>query len=325
MTNHILNIINSLLAYSDPTVTDNPHQRAFDHTRRLDSIAVNNPLSNYATLAPGASVKLFDGTVASGLTGSSVLSLSLLSGPNSIYRLSVTSGPSAFKTARTPSGIVACTVTVNNNAVVDFDFTAATLTGIVSGDIMRVKGPGLYDIGPFAFNPLNTGLWKIIGISGTKVSCTRLPGQAFEAAAEVVAVATADVSFYADDGIRKGNKMEITGTLSPASRRTYEVLDVTPTSIDFVSAMPLPVETGLTYVSGTITVYVSSKKLVSIEVDQECVVRFNADTSDNNKVSPIAAGNSLLVGFLSKWGDSYSCEIVNKSLNACNVKFFTTE
>jgi hypothetical protein len=102
-------------------------------------------------------------------------------------------------------------------------------------------------------------------------------------------------------------------------------LDATPTTIDFVSATPLPLETLVAYVSGTITVFVSSKKLISIEVDQECVVRFNADASDNNRVTPIAAGNSSLVGFLSKWGDSYSCEIVNKSLNACNVKFFTAE
>lgn len=326
MNEHILNLITQLLAYSDPSVTDNPHQRAFDHTRRLQSIPIKNPYGNAVSIAPGGSFTIFDGTTATGLNGSSVISLQLLSAPDSIYRLLITSGPSGFKTARAPTGLGACVVTINNNAVAQFDFTAATLTGVVAGDIMRVKGAALYDTGSFAFNPINAGLWKIIAVSGTKVSAVRLVGEPFAGLAESVASgADTDVQFYADDGIQKGDKFDVTETLSVVSRRTYEVLDASPTTIDFVSAIPLPLESALTYIADSITFYKSSKKLIYIEVDQDAVVRFNDDTSDTNRLTPIEPSNKDLPGFLNKWGDTYRCTIVNKSISQMNVKFFMGE
>ncbi len=325
MNEHILNVITQLLAYSDPSVTDNPHQRAFDHTRRLQSLPVKNPKSDALRLAPGASFTVFNGTVATGLTGSSVLDMQLLSTESSVYRISVSAGPSSFRTARTPSGISAAAVTINNNAVAEFDFTGATLSGVTPGDVMRIKGAVLYDSGAMAFNPLNAGLWKVLAVSGTKVSAVRPVGEAFSGVAENVASAAADVQFYADDGVQSGDKFEISGSFSPATNRVYEVLDATPTTIDFVSATPLPLESSVAYVSGSINVYKSSKKLVYIEVDQEAVVRFNADASDNNKLTPISTGDKDLPAYLHKWGDAYSCTVVNKSMNPMSVKFFMAE
>lgn len=325
MSDHILNIINHLLAYSDPYVTDSPHQRAFDHTKRIQSIPVSNPYSSFATLAPGASLKVFDGTIASGLTGSSVVSISLLSAQDSMYKLNVSSGPSSFKTARSTSGITTCQVIVNNNAIVSFNFAGATLSGVVPGDILRIKGQKMYDAGPYAFSPLNSGIWKIVAVAGSQVSCTRQTGELFEGTSESVASAASDVQFYADDGVQKGHKFVISGTFSPASFRAYQVSDATPTSISFVSSQPIPLESNLSFVPGSIVFYKSIKKLIYIEVDQDAVVRFDADTTDNNRVTPIQTGNDQLVGYLHKWGDSFSCEIVNKSVNTCSVKFLTAE
>lgn len=322
----IITIINKLLAYSDSVgVTDNPHQRAFDHTRNIQNLSISNPTSNNQVVPPGGSITLFNGTVPLGLDGTSQVNLAVLSPTNSVYRLSVTAGASAFRTARSPSGIVACAVTINNNSVAQFSFTAATLNDVAVGDIMRIDGQLLYDTGPYAFNPLNAGLWQIIAISGVNVQAVRLTSKQFSGVAETVATATADVSFYSAQGLQAGNKIAISGTFSVVSQRTYVVQDATPTTIDFVSAVPLPTEGPIGYSVGTITAYNASKKLVYIESDQDAAVQFNGDVTSNVMINPIAPGDSTLVGFLSKWGNSYSCTVVNKSINPMNVKYLTGE
>jgi len=327
MSQNILNIINQILCYGDSTgVTDNPHQRSFDHTRRIHSIPVSNPKSDTRQIPPGGSLSIFNGTVPTLLSGASTVSLTLLSSATSTYRLKVTAGPAGFRTARAVSGIVACTVTINNNALATFNFTAATLTGVQVGDIMRISGVSSNDgSGPFAFNDLNSGLWVVAGISGVQVSCVRETGEPFSGATESVATATNDVQFYSPDGVQEGNKFSITGTFSPVSQKTFEVLAVTSNSVDFVSASPLPNESGLTYVATTVTFYSESKKLVYVEVDQDAVVRFDSDASNNNRVSPIQPGTQDLCGYIHKWGDSYSCTVVNRSVNPLNLKYFTCE
>jgi hypothetical protein len=313
------------MAYSDPSVTDNPQQRAFDHTRRLQSLPIKNPRSDSIVVPSGSSFTVFDGTVSTGLSGTSELDIGLVSNETSIYLLEISAGSGAFKTARSVSSITGCVVTVNNNVVVDFDFTGATVSAVQPGDLMRIKGVSTYDTGVFAFNPLNAGLWKVINVSGSKVSVIRLVGEPFSGVAESLIDASADVEFYADDGAQKGYKFELAGNFSFVSKKVYEILDSTPTKIYFVSASPLPTESAVIFTSGAITIFKASKKFMYIECDQDCIVRFNADTSDNNKLNPISAGDKDLPAFINKYGDCYSCTIVNKSINAMNVKFFMGE
>lgn len=321
---NILNIITQLLAYSDATVSDNPQLRNIDWTRRISGIAISKPEFDTRVIAPGESHTIFDGSRTTSLSGSSVLEIELLSPSENRYRVTATSGPSGFRTARSVSGIVGAVVTVNNNSVATFAFSGATLTGVIVGDILRVKGQVTNDTGPFAFSPTNAGLWKIIGVSGSTVQAVRLVGQSFSGVNETVATATADVSFYSSSGVQVGDTVDITGTFSMATHRAYQISDVTPDTFDLVSAMPLPEET-VTYVSGSIAFYVGAKKLVYVEVDQDAVVRFNEDESDNNRVNPIIAGESSLVGYLHKYGTSYRVVLINKSINSLNVKYFLAE
>jgi hypothetical protein len=326
MNDHILNLVTHILCYADSVVTDNPHERAIDHRRRLESIAVKNPSGDGRQLAPGEAFTMFQNSIATSLNGSSVIQIQAVSAQDSVYRLSVTSGPSGFRTARSTSGISACAVTINNASVAVFDFAGATITSLQVGDIMRIKGQSTYDTGPFAFNPINSGIWKIIGISGTKVSVVRETGEQFEGVQEtVLSGAGSDVMFYADDGVRSGMMFQVSGTLSQVSQRTYEVLSSTPTTIDFVSTAAIPEESALTYVTGTIVFYSGVKKLVYVEADQECSIRLNGASDDSNRITPIAAGDKALRGFMTKIGDTYSCQVVNKSVNTCTIKFFTVE
>ncbi len=326
MNDHILNLITQLLCYADPSVTDNPHERAFDHRRRLESIAVKNPSGDSKMLAPGESFSIVQNTISSGLSGASTVQITQVSAQNSVYRLKVTAGPDAFRTARSVLLPAGCTVTVNNQSVAVFDFAAATLVGVTVGDIMKINGDASYDTGPFQFNPINSGLWKVIGINGgTKVSCTRLVGQPFQAVAETVVAVGSDASFFADDMIRPGMQFQVSGTFSPVTHRTFEVLNSTPSYIDFVSTAAIPEETGLTYDPDSVVFYTGVKRMVYAECDQECSIRFNGQTDDRNRITPIEAGNASLRGNMIKWGDTYSCTIVNKSVNACTIKFFMVE
>lgn len=322
---NIINITTQLLAYSDPTLTDNPQLKTIDWTRRLFQVSISNPMSDSKTLYPGESFEIFDGTRSTLLNTSSDMSINLLSNSTNRYRLKVTSGPSGFRTARSVSGINNVSVQVNNNAIAEFTFTGASLASVQAGDIMRVSGQLLFDIGPFAFNPLNAGLWKVIAASNTVVQAVRLTGEDFSAVNETVTNASGQVLFYSSSGVQKGDKVSINDSFSTVSRRVYEILDVTPDSFDFVSGISLPEETGINYSADSLVFYSGAKKLVYLEVDQEAIVRFNDDSSDNNKITPVSAGNQSLVGFLHKFGDSYKITIINKSINSMNVKFFTCE
>jgi hypothetical protein len=324
MNDHILNLINQLLCYSDPSVTDNPHERAFDHRRRLEAIACKNPSGDSKTLAPGEVFTIVQNTVSTGLLISSMVQITQVSAQDSVYRLEVASGPYAFRTPRAAAGLGQCTVTVNNQSVAVFDFTGATLP-IVVGDIMKINGDNTYDTGPFQFNPINSGIWKVIGVNGTKVSCVRQVGEPFEAVAETVASVGSDVQFFADDTIRPGMQFQINGTFSQVSQRTYTVLNSTPTAIDFVSTAAIPEETGLMYVPGSIVFYTGVKRMIYCEVDQVCSIRFNGQTDDLNVLQPIEAGNPMLRGVHQKWGDAYACQVKNLSVNSCTIKFFTVE
>ena len=323
--NSILNIIMQFLAYSDPAVTEAPSQKNFDWTRKIYSIPVTNPQSDTEVIEPGGSMVLFNGTKPTSLNGTSVLAIELLPDVPSGYRIKVTSGPAGFRTDRNAGALAACQVTVNNSAVVTFDFTGFDSSIITVGDIMRIKGQVTSDTGPFAFNPLNAGEWKVIGKAGSKVSCVRPVGEPFSAVTETVTTAGTDVRFYSASGIQKEDKVSITGTFSPVSQKVYVITDVTPDTFDVVSTDPIPLEDTLTYAPGSLTFYTESKRMVEIEADQDCVVRFNGSTDDSVKLTPIKVSDTALPGFISKWGDTYTCEVVNKSVNPLTIKFLTVE
>jgi hypothetical protein len=329
MNDYILNIIDHLLCYGDREVTDNPHQRAIDSRLRIDAVAVKNPYGNAQDLAPGQSFSLFANVVPTALDGTSILSIDPVGPAVSVYRLTKSAGAGAFRTARAVSAITTCTVAINNNSLATFTFPGATVSAVQVGDIMRINGQLSYDTPPFAFNPINSGLWKVIGVMGNVVSAVRPVGTSFAAVAETPSnPVTNDVQFFADDGVRPGMKFQVTGTFSAVTQRVFEVQASTPTTIDFVSTQPIPQEDSLTYVPGTITVYTSVKKLVHIEVDQPVAVQFNGATDTTNQITPLDIGPEncrCMKGFMTKTGQAYSCTVVNLSINTCKLSFFTVE
>ena len=323
MRKEILNIINQILSYNaSQGTTDSPMMRSFDWTRRMTGLSVGNPQSDNFVIAPGQSVQIFNGSKANPMDNTSVLAIESLG--NSIYRLKVESGASGFRSARSVS-LTTCDITINNNSLAVFDFDTADLSSVVTGDILRVKGSVTGEAQPYAFNPMNAGNWIVIGKSGSTLSCIRPVGEPFAAAAESVADASDDILIYSSQGIQKGDKINISGTFSVATYRTYEIKDATPEYVDFISTVTIPLESGLSYIDSTINFYITSKKFIYMESDQVCMVQFNGSTDTNNKIVPVVAGSATMPGFLNQIGDFYSCTITNASLNLLNLKVFTGE
>jgi hypothetical protein len=322
MKKQILNVINQLLAYDSANgVSDTPNLKAFDWTRRMTALPISNSLSDSFTLFSGETRTLFSSAVANPLDNTSVLSITNLQMP-SLYRLSVTAGTSGFRTARSLS-LINATVTVNNNAQAVFSFPSGTLGATQVGDVMRIKSLALGDTAPFAFNPLNGGLWQIIGLTATSVTCIRPVCAGFQGVSESVSTVGADVQIYSAAGVQKGDKMLINGGFSSITQRTFEVKDVTPTTIDFCSTQPLPSEAGIAYTTDMIDFFGFTKKFFYVEADQECVVYLNGN--DGSSIIPVQAGNTALPGFLNTTGEIYSCSVLNKSINPLNLKLFTAE
>ncbi len=327
---NIANIITQILTYSDTVgTTDNPQLRNFDWNRRLSAISIDNPYHKELRVPPGQSTVLFDGQRTNDLDDSSVLEVENIYG--STYKLFLVSGQSGnWRTARSITSLSDVNVTVNNDAVATFEFVGATLTGVQSGDVLRVAGDSTFDTAPFDFNSVNSGLWHVIGINGNKLQCVRPVDEPFSGIAEsVTGTNSSQISVYSADGVQKGDKFELKNPFSAASHKVFEVKDVTPETIYFVSSIPIP-EEQVNYpdpgVDGhALFVYTSAKKIFYLETDQEISVKFNDDNSDNVKVCPISAGDPDLVGYIHKFGPSYKVVVHNKSVNTAKILYFVAE
>lgn len=323
----ILNITTQILSYSDNVGnTDNPLQRNFDWGRRLVGLVIEKPDQKEASIAPGATMTVFNSAVSTGLAALDNLSLAYEG--NSVYSLKVNSGSGSFRAARTVTGIVGnqATVSISNNAIARFTFdVSADLTAVQYGDTMRIASLNTHDDSPFGFNDINSGSWIVLAVGPNYVDVYRGPNELCDGINETVpAVLANDVKFFSSAGVQAGDTLSIAGSFSPVSFGQFEVIDVTADTLYFTSTKPLP-DQDVLYTLNTISIFGDAKQYLYLETDQSIIVRLNADTTDNNMVDPIVAGDPWQVGFLHKTGLVYKIEIVNKSMTTANVRYFTVE
>jgi len=322
----ILNIYNHLLAYSDSVGnTDNPQQRNFDWSRKMSSVLAKKTASDIVQLQPGESKTIMDETVSTGISAGDTLSIASLG--SSTYKLSIDSGSGEFNTGRAVTGLAGTDVTVaiNNNSLAKFTFDGAVdISTVQVGDIMRVAGVSTFGTAPYAFADINSGIWKVLAVGPDNVQVVRT--DCFAGANEVAtSVAATDVIFYAQDGVAEGHSLLIDGTFSSASQSSYTVVDATSDCVFFTSTSPIPEESAVSYVAGSISIYKKARFLVYLETDQKTILRINGDTGDSLKVSPITVGKDNLVGIFEYTGLCYQLEIVNNSINSSSVMYFTAE
>lgn len=324
-----LNIYETIQIFTDTQISSNPLRSIPDYTQNYQLITVNNPKTNEYDINPGASMTVFNGSVATTIDGTTAFTTSINPILLNTYRFTWTGGTNpTLKTNRnlTLSGAI-ITATVNNNVLVTFSVSGGTFSGVTVGDTLWLPGPTTGDAFT-PFNVLNQGLWTVIGVgSSTSITVTRLAGEPFEGTSETQTL-TSNGQFvaFAPSGIQVSNQVNISAGFSPVDFGTYTISNITPSFFEITSSLPLALETGITPGATGLVFYASAKRLLRVETDQQAVLQLNGDAGTGIQLMPLVAGDENNTSHFEMWGTVWSLTIINKSPgNILNALVITAE
>lgn len=348
-----LNFVSRILAFSDVSPGANPQRRLVDWSRNLLSIPVSKPLNQVYEIPALTEVEVFDGTRTLAYTGSSEFSLALVTNTSDLYRLTWTGTGTApvFRTDRAPNilnqfsqvggsgtgpnsgdvGYINITPAANQTVTVtNTDNTGtplATWSSVQVGDNVFI--PGVTTGDEVCFNPMNEGLWVVLGISSDKKVLTlgRVPGTVYSAGTALDSQAiddTDEFQIFSSSGVQVEDTLDLISGFSDQALRAYEIVSVTPTWVEFRSSIPLASETVVPGAS-SFSIYSSVKSFISIETDQELAIKMNGDTSEYNRITPFLTDCGDQVGVFNKAGTVYSLSLKNRSTTTANVTFISVE
>lgn len=325
-----LTIITQTLGYSDPDLTganNDPKKKNVDWGNQITVTAKNISNQPYS-VDPGASLTLYNNarTITADATTQWTLALSTLS--SNRYRFTVSGGTAAgLRTDRSLAmSTKSVTVTVNANQTATFAATATTFSAVQVGDTLWIPGTTTGDTaGPF--DPTNEGAWTVLSVAGDGSNFQASRGtNTFSGLSQTVTVtANAQFDVFSGAGVQIGDGVYVSAGFSSVVQRGYTVVQVTPTWFEVTSTATLPVSAIATPGATGIQFYQTAKRYIEIWADQECVVRLNGDTTDNNKVSPWQAGDITQAGSFAKAGIAWQAVVVNKSTATLNINVILAE
>lgn len=317
------------LAYDDLPPTNNPTKRGIDRSLTTANIPVENDGMTPVSLDPFGTATLFDSSRTLGSNGSTAYDLTLSTIDPTVYRLTWTGvgAAPAFRVDRAvdTTGIL-LTLEVQTNSTLKVTAGSGTpFSAVLVGDVVFVPGASTGDpAGPFS--ALNEGYWTVLSATSTVLVLSRDPSAVFSGASEAVTPAAAyDFQAFSTAGVQAGDTVDLTAGFSALTLRSYEVTAVNPAWIEFRSTAPLGEEEDVVPGASGVSVYTMAKRFVLIESDQEIVVRFNADTSNNNRMEPWLAGSDGIIGTQHKVGPTYKLVLVNRSSVTAHVKVSSAE
>lgn len=323
-----LSLYSLTLASGDATANNNPNLRFVDWKRQLAGIPVKNPKTEALQIQPGVEQLVFDGTRSTTIDGTTALDLTLSALSATKYRLTHSGGTApGFRTDRglNLTGI-ALTLTANANGSLTVLATTGTpFTGVQVGDEVMIPGVLTGDAdGPF--NPINEGLWSVLGASGTSLTLVRPAGTDFQGMSQSATPSAASQFLaYSAAGVQVGDKLEISAGFAAPVLKTYEVTAVTSKWVEIGSTSPLAPQAGVTPGASGIQFFSSCKRFVRVEADQECAIRANGDTGSSQRVSPWVAGDPEQIGEYVKVGPTWSLRVLNRSSVTLNVTVISAE
>lgn len=318
-----LTFIFQALAYDDLPPTSNPTKKRVDRKQTIANAPIENGGTLPAPLDPGGSVTLFDGTRTLGIDASTAFDLDLSEVDSTVYRMTWTGAGADpdFRTNRAidTTGIV---LTLELQANLSLKVTAGSgtpFTGVVAGDVVFIPGTSTGDPAS-PFSALNEGYWSVLSATTTIVFLSRDPSDVFSGASEVVTPASAsEFQAFSSAGVQVGDTIDISAGFATAALRSFELTAVNWEWIEFRSTAPLGEEAAIVPGVSGLAIYTAAKRFVLVETDQEIVVRFNNDTSNNNRVEPLLAGDDGIPGSQHKFGTVWKLVIVNRSSVRANV------
>lgn len=325
----ILNHMMAVNVYEDLALSNNPSMREVDWRRSVLNASVSNPKSIKFKLNVNESKSVFNGSRTVDYDGLTVFGLALNSTSGSLYRLTYTSGNAPnFQTSR-GSTLNATTVvfTLNNNNTLSAQITAGPGTfgtGIVVGD--QVFIPTALTGDSALSNPCNvnnSGLWMVLNYDVGSATLTLTRSGIFSGANDTVTfTSNAQFLVFSSDSARVqiGDFIVLAGGGGYGAGGTFQVSTVTPTWVEFVSTEPLSVPAVVA--GASINFYSNPVIYFRVESDQLVALQLNGDvTTVYVQLSPTGG----TVGFMDKWGPTFSLNVVNLSNNQANVFVITAE
>jgi hypothetical protein len=305
---------------------NNPSIRNADLSYNLLGMTVTRPKSEEFAIAPGFTQSIFNGTRNTAIDSTTAFTVSQPSIALNTFRFTWTGGTApAFRTSRV-TGIDNTTqfaVTVNGGIAL-YTYTgtgtAPDFSTLQIGDQVSISaGSG--------FNPVNQGVFTVIGKNATSFSIQNL-----DAVAETVVVLDPTLLLLFSNGASNnqaqiGDKLLISAGFSQYTQGTYVLTNVTPNYIEITAANPngLPIESGIMPGAAGFVIYSNAKKWVMIAAQQRCSVQANADVSNNTLVEPTTVDSPETPGLYLKNGTTYALSVTNLSLETLVVTIATAE
>lgn len=325
-----LNVTTKIIAFADQTISSNPRLRFVDWTRDISGISVRDPKTEAHQLDGGATRTIFDGVRSTTLDGTSAFGVALLAvDPATRYRFTHTAGTSpTLRTGRalTPNTMT-LTFTVNANQTMTVASSAPLFASVIAGDGVFIPHTTTGDSAN-VLSVLNAGYWQVLSVESTSsLTMVRLTGETFEGAAEAILMTdNSQFRAYSAAGVQVGDSVDISSVLfSTAARKTFEVVAVTDAFFEVVSAMPLPVQSGILPTATGMIFYTETKEFLYIEASQDCVIRCNGSTDNTQRISPVDPSDPTKPGVYMKRGPTFSLVLVNRSDTPCNVTIIHAE
>jgi hypothetical protein len=327
-----LSITNRYLAYEDESSTNNPQLKSFDRSRQMQGIPVDNPAYEPFRIQPFAQVQIFDGTRELSYGSLTQYSIQPLNAASNRYRIKWTGVGDApeFRTVRAVNfltGATPHTVTVTpqlNQSVAITASAGAVFGTVVAGDVVYIAGLSTGDSASI-FDPLNEGVWSVLSATSTSLVLTRNPGQVYSSVSETVTIASnASFQVFSSDGVQLDDTLSLIDGFSPVLLQTYEIVNVTADSLDFVSGVTLPPTSAVVPGLNSIVVFSNAKSWIALETDQNLDVSINSNLSSFT-VEPLLSGDPNKVGVFQLNGTVYYLTITNKSTLPATVRVISVE
>lgn len=305
-------------------------RKHFEWKRSTMGVQCVSPQDPVYRIAPGATQNIFSGIRATSLDNTTQLTLTLSPLASNRYRFTWTGGTNpVFRANRNLTlNTHTVTVVVASNGTANFTSSSAgDFTTVQIADTLFIPGVSTGDpAGPF--DELNVGTWTVIGKDNTSTTLylQRLPDTVFQALAQTVTITNNNqIQAFTSTGLSVDDKVDITAGFSAPVQQTYLVDTVTANWFEVLATGPLPSFQVAVPTTTGIQFYTSSKKFVYLELDQEAIVRFNGDTSNTGRVSPLDPGMPEGVGWIGKSGPVWQLDVVNRSTETMNVVVISVE
>lgn len=319
-----LNLNESIVAFSDQGLTNNPTLRHFDWTRNINGLTVYQPKAEQHLVPPRSMLNVFDGLRATTFDATTQIVVTNLI--DQTYRFKFAAGTDPSFATNNPLSFTGETITVAimPNQTVKMSCPNAIFGGVASGSYLYVYSTA--DNPAAVFSPLNAGVWVVLSNSANQeLTLSRPSGTSFQAFGEIVVASSADnVANYTLNSVQVGDKLRLEFPFSMNSRATYEVAAVTSKWIDVISTTPIVTETILPDIGG-MSFYWGGKRFLRVETDQRAKLYFNGSMSENEELDPWQSGDRKFMAWNERVGPVWSLNVFNLATVPMVVNVFSAE